>query len=122
MTQRQDPQVIVFHELKEWAELFAELWSKERKHEIRRDDREIAYAAGHIVKISEYAPHDGLNRQRMKATGRWVQGMITSITRGVVGSNANLPPGICVFTFMEHGRGGSDANDSTVTPPDRGRA
>lgn len=109
------PALATHHELKEWAEYFRDLWTRDRAHEVRRDDRPAPYARGQTVKISEYADH-----ACQLPTGRWIRGTITSVTRGSVGSNATIGPGVCVFSIAEHARGGSDADpDDTVTPLDR---
>jgi len=107
--------VIVHHELKEWASYFSALWDRSRHHEVRADDRRVPYAPGHTVKLSEYTPQGA-------PTGRWVRGAITHVTRGGVGSNVVIPAGVCVFTFAEYSRAGSDANDTSITPHGRGHA
>lgn len=108
---------IVHHELKEWTGYFGSLWDGTRTHEIRKDDRRIPFAAGHTVKISE------VTQDRQRPTGRFIRGLVTAVTRGInIGSNAGLPPGVCVFTFREIGRGGYSPDDTSITPNERGRA
>ncbi len=107
----------IHHDLKEWAEYFGDLWTRDRSHEVRRDDRPVPFDRGQTVRISEYADHECT-----MPTGRWVRGSITHVTRGPVGSNAEIAPGLCVFSFYEHARGGDDQTksaDSVDTPLDR---
>ena len=104
------------HELKEWAEYFRELWTRDRAHEVRRDDRPAPYDRGHTVRIVEYA-----DQACQSPTGRWIRGTITSVTRGPIGSNAAVAPGMCVFSSLEHARGGPELADVelVITPLDR---
>jgi hypothetical protein len=106
----------IHHELKEWAEYFRELWTRDRAHEVRRDDRPAPYDRGHTVRITEYADH-----ACQLPTGRWIRATITSVSRGPLGSNAAIGPGVCVFSIFEHGRGGPELADAeqVITPLDR---
>ena len=89
------------HDLKCWAQYFAEVWKGDKRHEVRRNDRE--FEIGHTIALREYLPG-----QRV-FTGRVVEGSITSITHpGPVGGNARLNEGVCVFTFSELSRTGDD--------------
>lgn len=77
----------MIHELKTWPEPFEGVWSGEKTHEIRRDDR--PFAAGDGLRLVEWSPIDGY-------TGRWIDADVTCVTRdGAWG----LPPGLCVMSI-----------------------
>lgn len=89
------------HRLKCWPQFFAEVWKDDKRHEVRRNDRQ--FDVGQTVELLEYLPGQKIY------TGRSLLVVITSITHpGPVGGNARLPEGICVFSFRELSRRGED--------------
>jgi len=97
-----DPKVYdrAHHDFREWPVFFLALWDGSRTHEIRRDDRKPVVNEGDTVTFHEWMP------DTRRATGRWVRAVVGHVTRpGTVGSNANVPPGVIVFSIRELARG-----------------
>jgi hypothetical protein len=81
------------HELKTWPEPFAAIVRGEKRHEIRRADRD--FAVGNVLHLREWIPspptHDGLARY----TGRELRVRVTYLTRG---GEWGLPSDVCVMS------------------------
>lgn len=81
------------HEVKSWAEFFEQIKLKNRKHELRHNERD--YKVGEYLLLREFDKDDGY-------TGRRMTVMITSITSDDVPcavSAYGLNTGYCILSI-----------------------
>lgn len=78
----------MIHDLKTWPEPFAAVARGDKKHEIRRDDRD--FKVGDYLHLREYDPETGAY------TGRHLWRKIAYKTEGGTWS---IPEGICVLSI-----------------------
>lgn len=85
--------IVIDHEVKTHPGPFAETWTRNKKHEIRKDDRD--YQQWDAVLLREWDPETD------RYTGREVLTEITSVTKG---GEWGLPSGMVVFSHREISR------------------
>lgn len=78
----------VEHRLKCWPGPFAGLWTEEKKHEVRANDRD--YRVGDILVLLEWHPFDKV------FTGRGVSRRVTWMSKG---PDWGLPAGVVVMSL-----------------------
>jgi ParB family chromosome partitioning protein len=78
------------HDLKTWPNPFSAVWTKQRHHEIRINDRD--YKVGDVLKLREWCPLERVY------SGRVICALVTYISRG---GEWGLPSVLCVMSFVE---------------------
>lgn len=76
----------VIHDLKTWLEPFDAVWSGEKRHEVRQDDR--GFAVGDDLLLRRW------DQTGEKFAGRFVKARVTHITR-----EPWVPPPLCVMSI-----------------------
>jgi Domain of unknown function (DUF3850) len=79
----------VIHELKCWPDPFKAILFFNKKHEIRKADRD--YKVGDALYLREYDPKTGVY------TGATIQALVTYLTPA---GEWGLPPDICVMSIV----------------------
>lgn len=94
------------HELKTWPIPFAEVWSGNKLHEIRKADR--PFKRGDSLLLKEWSP------ETKEYSGRWILARVTYLTEaGAWG----LPPDSCVMSIVVEGK---NLNATGPHPPPGG--
>lgn len=83
------------HELKTWPTPFQAVWNEEKRHEIRKNDRD--FQAWDRLHLREYNPESGAY------TGRELGVTVTYITNGPAW---DIPEGMCVMSVKLNWRKG----------------
>lgn len=83
------------HDLRIWPTPFRAVRLRQKRYELRRDDRNPRYEIGDLVTLREFDPVDDAY------TGFAVSGKITYVCRDFEG----LKPGYCIFNFELFGEG-----------------
>lgn len=83
------------HHLKTWIDPFDALWRRDKRHEVRRDDR--GYRVGDLLLLREW------HETEKRYTGRGIRVRITYMSAG---GTWGLPAKLCVMSIEELGRHG----------------
>ena len=76
-----------FHELKTWPDSFNAIWANQKRHEIRKADRD--FQVGDRLYLREFDPSDA------SYSGRWMFVEVTYLTRA---GDWGLPTDLCVMS------------------------
>lgn len=88
---------MALHDIKCWPEPYAALERGDKRHEVRRNDRN--YKVGDVLVIREWQPATGLRVDGGKYTGRQRMMRVTYITKpGTFG----LPADVCVLSLAAY--------------------
>lgn len=83
----------VRHDLKVWPQYFDALTDGTKSFEFRRDDREPAFAVGHVLNLREWQEED--RHATAGYTSRSCERYVTYVARGGV-----IPAGFCVMSIV----------------------
>jgi len=80
------------HELKTWEEFFEQIWSGDKRFELRRNDR--GFEVGDTLILREW------DRQNERYTGRSIEALVTYILEGDNFANFGLMKGFCCMEIV----------------------